>query len=312
MRGLLPTAIGALAATANAASSNTTCATGLYILCARGSGESADPVPKYHIPAFTGSIGAIAIGIAKEITGSVVAGVDYPATNPIPDTFNFSDPTAIKNLNLSSYERSEDQGTSAILEEVNRYHSSCPDSKIALLGYSQGAQVVRDSLCGGTGGDFNSDAPLSPDLVKKNVVAVALMGDPTHIINEPIDRGTSTKNGRFPRNNITVCQQYDDVTASWCDKNDAFCDSGDSIAVHESYGEKYATDIVQFVVEKWNSTLHSSSDSSENATTGSSTSPSTSSPSPSSSSQTGSASSLVLSQSLFLGGMMLLAVCLLF
>jgi hypothetical protein len=28
--------------------------------------------------------------------------------------------------------------------------------------------VVRDALCGGTGGNFNSDAPLSPDLVEKN------------------------------------------------------------------------------------------------------------------------------------------------
>ena len=73
---------------------------------------------------------------------------------------------------------------------------------------------MRDGLCGGIGGKFNSEKPLPSDLIEKNgrvqicipamsesnlfrsVVAIVLLGDPTHIANEPINRGTgSGKNG---------------------------------------------------------------------------------------------------------------------
>jgi acetylxylan esterase len=127
-------AIGVLAVTATAASSNTTCATGLYILCARGSGE---PAVAPNLTDYTGSPGLVANAVAKQINGSVIAGVVYPATNPVPDNLNLTNPGALKSLNLTSYYLSENLGASAILEEVNQYHSSCPDSKIALIGYSQ-------------------------------------------------------------------------------------------------------------------------------------------------------------------------------
>lgn len=122
MRGLLTTTISILAATATAAGANVTCATGLYILCARGSGETQ--------PVNTGSPGLIAQEVAKQVKGSVIAGVIYPATDP-------TDPTAPGGVNLTVYYPSENAGAKAILEEVNQYHSSCPDSKIALIGYSQ-------------------------------------------------------------------------------------------------------------------------------------------------------------------------------
>lgn len=179
MRGVFVPVIGALAATATAASSNTTCAEGLYILCARGSGEPAVAPKAGTYPDNTGSPGVLALQVAQQIKGTIIAGVIYPAT----------DPTATGALNLTAYELSENTGAKSIVEEVNQYHSACPDSKIALIGYSQvrptcqdsiqevtdanirrlqGAQVIQDALCGGTGGDFNSDAPLSPDLVEKN------------------------------------------------------------------------------------------------------------------------------------------------
>jgi acetylxylan esterase len=219
MRGFLTTLIGVLAATAAAADSNTTCATGLYILCARGSGETSLAIPNGP-PADTGSPGILALQIAAQINGSVIAGVSYPATDPVSPNISVSS-TGIVNLtapgsvNLTGYYPSEDQGVQNLLDEVNQYHAACPDSKIALIGYSQGAQVVQDAMCGGTGGLFNSDAPLSPDLVKKNgkllslllrnyleeltrgiaVVAVAVFGDPTHIANLSIDRGASDHDG---------------------------------------------------------------------------------------------------------------------
>ncbi len=136
MRGVLATTIGALAVTATAAGSNTTCAGSLYILCARGSGELAVAPKAGTYPDNTGSPGILALQVASRIEGTVIAGVIYPAT----------DPTATGALNITSYELSENAGAKAIVEEVNQYHSACPDSKIALIGYSQVRAAFRDSI----------------------------------------------------------------------------------------------------------------------------------------------------------------------
>ncbi|KAM0257680.1 hypothetical protein ACHAQJ_004245 [Trichoderma viride] len=295
MRSVLAVTAVALAATATAAT--TTCAKGLYILCARGSGEPAIAPNPGTYPDNTGSPGFLALQVAKQVQGTIIAGVIYPATDPL----------ANGTLDLAAYYSSENAGAKAILEEVNQYYSACPNSKIALIGYSQGAQVVQDALCGGTGSNFNSDAPLSPDLVNKNVIAIALIADPTHIANETYDHGTSVHDGVFPRKNTTVCNQYSDLMGSWCGKNDRFCDSGNNDTIHSLAPLTYATDVVQFVVDKWNNATAQSGSKPAGAgtagshTNGTSTTPPTSTPS-------NSASSLALSQSLLLGVGTVLAI----
>ncbi|KIW52425.1 hypothetical protein PV05_08061 [Exophiala xenobiotica] len=300
MRGVLATTIGALAVTATAAGSNTTCAGSLYILCARGSGELAVAPKAGTYPDNTGSPGILALQVASRIEGTVIAGVIYPAT----------DPTATGALNITAYELSENAGAKAIVEEVNQYHSACPDSKIALIGYSQGAQVVQDALCGGTGGDFNNDAPLSPDLVNKNVIAIALIADPTHIANTTYDHGTGVHDGVFPRKNTTVCNQYSGLMGSWCGANDQYCDSGNNITVHELAPLTYEDDVVQFVVERWNNSTSQRGSGSTATGTSSSTATGTSTGSPTNTptSNTGSASGLLWSQNLLLGAGMLLSM----
>ncbi|QKX59476.1 uncharacterized protein TRUGW13939_06610 [Talaromyces rugulosus] len=314
MRGLFTATIGMLAALATA---DTTCAPGLYILIARGSGEPAagTPVPKQGItlPPFTGSIGAVGELVASQLNGTVVAGVDYPATNPLPSTDDNEttiDPSDFKSLNLTDYHSSVNNGTSSIIDEVNQYHKACPDGKIALIGYSQGAQVVMNSLCGGSGDGFNTDEPLSPALVKSNIVSVAIVADPTHIANLTIDRGNSTQDGVFSRQNTTVCQQYDNIIASWCDADDAFCDSGDSIAVHESYLGIYGKEIAEWVGEGYVNATTSQSGSGSNATGTATTTPSTTATATATSTttSTGAASALVRDGGLLLGMMGLLSV----
>ena len=100
----------ALLAAGAAAQNSTTCADGLYIVVARGTGE--DPG--------TGVTGVIADNIAKQIQGSKVEALDYPAT--------FTDP---------DYEDSEKEGVDDLQKLLTSYHSSCPNGKIAYLGYSQ-------------------------------------------------------------------------------------------------------------------------------------------------------------------------------
>lgn len=130
MRAFLTSMAVVLAASttvAGATYSNVTCATGLYILCARGSGEPV-VTPNGASPDNTGSPGVLALEVAKQISGSSVAGVIYPAANPISDTGD---------VDLSVYYSSENKGAAAILQEVKQYHTACPQSKIALIGYSQ-------------------------------------------------------------------------------------------------------------------------------------------------------------------------------
>lgn len=55
------------------------------------------------------------------------------------------------------YDDSSAKGTKAVQEQLTSYVSRCPDSKVVLVGYSQGAHIVGDALCGG--GDYPGIGP---------------------------------------------------------------------------------------------------------------------------------------------------------
>lgn len=96
-----------------------TCDTGLHIIVARASTEAAG----------TGIIGSVAESIMSQVSGSTITAVDYPAT-------------------LEPYISSEDTGTAAMTKLVTDYVDACPTGKVVLMGYSQGAQVTGDTVCG--------------------------------------------------------------------------------------------------------------------------------------------------------------------
>lgn len=126
----------ALATSTVSASSNVTCATGPYILVARGSGEpSTSPNPKYPYQLYTGQAGYIAAAVQKQIKGTIVAGVDYQAFDPIGDVNDITQ--ILATLNLTGYYPSEKQGAKAFQDDINQYHAACPDSKIVIIGFSQ-------------------------------------------------------------------------------------------------------------------------------------------------------------------------------
>ncbi|KAL3954088.1 hypothetical protein ACCO45_012044 [Purpureocillium lilacinum] len=55
-------------------------------------------------------------------------------------------------------------------EGILQYAKDCPDGKMALLGYSQGAHVTMDSVCGGSGGVFDKAPPIPEEIVKKSMI----------------------------------------------------------------------------------------------------------------------------------------------
>ncbi|KAL6808864.1 carbohydrate esterase family 5 protein [Trichoderma sp. SZMC 28013] len=220
MRGLaLSLSLLAASSTATAA----TCAKGLYMVVARGSEE----------PAGTGVTGNLTSQIAAKVPNSQVVAVDYPAT-------------------LSDYETSEGDGVKAMQLLINNYSQACPGNKIAILGYSQGAQVSSDSVCGGAGEPFIDDKALS-DTAMNSVVAIAIFGDPTHVANLTYDRGTSVKDGLFNRSSASVdqCKKYASRIISYCDKGDIYCDAGTNATVHHLYIDRYGDEIVDFVVSQY-------------------------------------------------------------
>jgi hypothetical protein len=55
-------------------------------------------------------------------------------------------------------------------------------------------------------------------LIRSTVVAMVLMGDPSHVSGQPFDAGTAKKTGLFPRQNLAACPAAQ--TVSFCDDND--------------------------------------------------------------------------------------------
>lgn len=102
-----------------------TCAEGFHIIVARDTSESADPG--------LGALGALVQNITANVTGSDTAAVDYPATST---------------ADRDEYARSLRTGIADLWAKLNASIVECPTSRIVLMGYGQGAQVVGDTLCG--------------------------------------------------------------------------------------------------------------------------------------------------------------------
>ena len=114
------------------------CATGVHMIVARGSTEAPGEGPIVNVTS----------AVEAAIPGSDSVAVVYPAT-------------------LLPYASSEEAGVKNMTTMVQQYAQSCPNTKIALLGFSQGAQVIGDTLGGGTFGLFSKTTPL-PNSVTKN------------------------------------------------------------------------------------------------------------------------------------------------
>lgn len=96
-----------------------------------------------------------------------------------------------------------------------------------------------------------SPVPLSnPSLTISPVVAVVEMGDPSHVPGLSSDVGNSTKAGVFPRMNTASCNASAPITKSYCNADDRFCDSGNSLPVHLSYVQVYGNQAAAFVVQE--------------------------------------------------------------
>jgi hypothetical protein len=218
-------AFGAVAAApAHAVAASGSGCAAVSIITARASTEAAGE----------GITGNLVTAIVNASTQTVSrASVSYPAT-------------------LQNYASSSLQGIQALTSQLTTLVNNCPNTKVVLLGYSQGAHVVLDVLGGGQGGSLGTATSPISSSIGSHVTAVATFGDPRHVTGQSFDLGTSTKNGQFPRSStqLNVLKGYASRIQAYCDSNDEFCDSGNSLQVHLTYLNRYQTQAQNFVLGK--------------------------------------------------------------
>ena len=80
------------------------------------------------------------------------------------------------------------------------------------------------------------------------------MGDPSHQVGMGWNANTSnaaTSDGVVKRTHTKPCSKFYDRAISYCDKGDAFCQTGDVVqGVHGSYVAKYGSDAADFIVKQ--------------------------------------------------------------
>ena len=156
-------------------------------------------------------------------------GTNEPQSNPRTSSqFISSIQSSIPNV--SSYEvkypatfGSITTGPGVAAADIIRRMNECPDSRVVLFGYSQGAMGVLQAL---------NDESL-PD----RVVGVVLYGNPywSAATAGETNAGTATTGSGTFGGRVTVPEKYKSRVRDYCNSGDLFCASGTSIAVHLGY-----------------------------------------------------------------------------
>lgn len=134
----------------------------VHVIASRATGE----------PPGEGIIGSLANDIQQMVPGTTSEALNYPATMP----YSGSIPVGVTNL----------------MAAIANNTAACPSTKLVLMGYSQGAAVTVDTLCGGGGADIM--APATPGLMAQegsNVIAAVMMGDPRFVPGVSYEAGTN-------------------------------------------------------------------------------------------------------------------------
>lgn len=100
--------IASLYSIASTSSSPNVCANGVHIIVARGTNE----------PPGAGLIESVVRGVAAAVPDSQITPLDYPAA-------------------FDNYSASVAAGVDSLKTELAEYSSRCPQSKVALMGFSQ-------------------------------------------------------------------------------------------------------------------------------------------------------------------------------
>ncbi|HZQ31493.1 MAG TPA: cutinase family protein [Mycobacterium sp.] len=206
----------------------------LHWIGAAGSGERANPTEN-------DGMGQVVFDTFRQLQATLAhdgrtitaEAVDYPATAVPPDG---------SIMGWAGFMNSVDAGTAALGKQYAAYTQQCPNTKVVLAGYSQGAMVVHRNLYGLAG---------SP-----NLAATLLIADGDRIPDDTtVDLGTVTA---VPGRGLGAAQDHyilahtntaklpaalGSRTISVCDLNDPVCDynsdanstASAAVSIHTGY-----------------------------------------------------------------------------
>ncbi|KAJ4334394.1 hypothetical protein N0V95_009184 [Ascochyta clinopodiicola] len=145
--------------------------------------------------------------------------------------------------------------------QVKAYAEKCSDSKLILLGYSQGASVTQDILAGGGGPVFECTQDTNPALDRStspgvNVVAAVTFGAVVRSKNQNFTVGEGLNydgtHARTPES-LEVLQKYSNVFLDYCHYGDPICAVGSQpadVMAHLDYFLEHNEEVTKWVVGK--------------------------------------------------------------
>ncbi|CEL11597.1 Putative Acetylxylan esterase [Aspergillus calidoustus] len=193
---------------------------------------------------------------ARETTASPGYGSSSTVVNAVLNAYPGSTSEAINypacggqaSCGGASYSASVSAGIDAVASAVNSFNSRCPATKIVLVGYSQGGEIIDAALCGGgvpNQGITNTAVRLSSSAVNM-VKAAIFMGEPLFRAGLPYSVGTCSAGGFDARPAGFSCPSASKIQ-SYCDGPDPYCCNGNNAATHNGYGGVYGQAALQFI-----------------------------------------------------------------
>ncbi|KAL2156786.1 hypothetical protein VTH82DRAFT_1532 [Thermothelomyces myriococcoides] len=204
--------------------------------------EARQSCPEVHVfgarettapPGYGTSQGLVNM-VVQAYPGATSEAIDYPACGGQPQCGGID------------YDSSANQGTQAVVSAVTSFNQRCPDTKIVLIGYSQGGQIMDNAYCGGAGATLSGSAL---DAVK----AAIFLGDPHFSQGQSINVGTCQAQGFAARPPGYQCTPGNpDNAKSYCDAQDPYCCNGNDANHHQQYVNIYGQEALAFIQSKLN------------------------------------------------------------
>ncbi|PGH26755.1 exoglucanase-6A [Polytolypa hystricis UAMH7299] len=180
-----------------------------------------------------GSSGSVVNSVLSAYPGSTSEAIVYPACG------------GQGSCGGVSYQDSAAQGSDAVVTAVNNLNQRCPDTKIVLIGYSQGGQIMDNAVCGGPDTGVPAGVRLTASAVNQ-VKAAIFMGSPRYVSGLPYNVGTCTASGFAARPAGFTCPNASKVK-NYCDAQDPYCCNGNDANHHQQYGSIYGSQALAFI-----------------------------------------------------------------
>ncbi len=197
----------------------------VHVIGARGSGQPSG---------FGDQVGPVVTSITAATTSigrsATFEALDYPA-------ISISDSLGLALIN-GEYDASVRAGVNALWAAIGRVSRACPSTDIVLVGYSQGAQVIKTALAG--------------TVPTHRIATVVLLADPTR---DPTQFGllrlgdpTGERTGAFGA--IALPDHLRTVTVDVCAFGDGICERGRRDLLAHTEGYRDAAGLVTSIVER--------------------------------------------------------------